>query len=49
MIKYSRDEPYWLRSTIGITRRDRIRNQVIREKLKQKQTVLNRIIKKRLN
>jgi len=37
----------WLRGMIGVTRRDRIRNQVIRDKMKHKQTVLNRIIKKR--
>ena len=32
----------WLRIIVGVTRRDRIRNEVIREKLQQEETTVQR-------
>jgi len=37
----------WLRRIMGVTRRDRIRNEVIYDKLGQNETTLYRIKKKR--
>ena len=37
----------WLRRIIGMKRRDRLRNEVIRERLQQEETKLQKVIKKR--
>ena len=38
----------WLRGLLGKSRLERIRNEIIREKMEQKETIVGRIRKRRL-
>ena len=38
----------WLKGILGKSRRDRIRNEIIREKMEQKETIIDKIRKRKL-